>query len=244
MFMFLGIFLTLLTGLFFLIGIIFLKNHRHKEKISCFTIGLAFIVMLSLLLLDLLPEIIDIHNILLAIPILIGFFIFIILDKLIPHHHHEHTDSDCDKNDHDLHLNHIGIITIIALTIHNMLEGFTLYSITINNNISGLLMMISISLHNIPLGFQIGNSLKNKKNGNLLIFFLCISSLLGALIMIIFGSLSSNIINILLSLTFGMLLYILIFELFNEIKSNLKQKETMYGIIVGVIILVITYLLK
>jgi len=242
-FVYIGIILTILTGLFFLIGIYALKNIKNRESTSLFTIALAFIVMAGLLIFDLLPEILETKKMYLLIPIIVGFLTLIILDKLIPHHHHEHSDKHCDKHDHDLHLNHIGTVTILALAIHNMIEGLTLYSLTLNSVKSGLLMMISISLHNIPLGFQIGNSLKNKKYNKFLIFLLCISSFLGALIIILFGSLNHTIISILLALTFGMLLYILIFELFNEIKGALKKRETIYGIILGVVILIITFMI-
>ena len=124
-----------------------------------------------------------------------------------------------------------------------MVEGLTLYSVTLNNIESGILMMFSISLHNIPLGFQIGNSLRNKKYSELLIFMLCISSLFGALIMIAFGSLNEMIISILLALTFGMLLYILIFELFREIRLSFNKNETKFGLILGVVILIATFLM-
>ena len=237
-----GIILTILIGLFFLIGIIFFEKVKNKEKMSLFTTSLAFIVMLGLLFLDLLPELVEEFNIYTLIFSLLGFLILIILDKLIPHHHHEHHDMNDDKKDHNLHLQHIGIITIIALAIHNMIEGLTLYSIAINDLKSGILMMISIALHNIPLGFQIGSSLTKNKSNILLVILLCSSSLIGSLIIIIFGNLSSMLTSIFLSLTFGMLLYILIFELFNEIKDYLRKKEVIYGIIIGMVILIITYL--
>lgn len=241
--MIIGIILTLISGLFFLVGILSLKDKKDKDKTVNFTIALAFVVMIGLLVFDLLPELIETKNFLLAIPALVGFILLIILDKLIPHHHHEHTEKHCDKHDHELHLNHIGIVTIMALAIHNMIEGLTLYNITLSSVESGILMMLSISLHNIPLGFQIGNSLKTKKYSNLLIFILCISSFIGALILILFGSLNEIIINILLALTFGMLLYLLIFELFGEIKNSLNKKETIYGIIIGIMILLITMII-
>lgn len=240
--MYIGLLLTLLVGLFFLIGIIVLKNAKNKNELSIFTISLAFIVMLGLIFIHLLPELIETKNYLLIIPSVIGFLILIFLDKLIPHHHHEHSDNNCDKHDHEEHLNHIGIVTIIALAIHNIIEGISLYSVTLNDIKSGLLMMISIALHNIPLGFQIGNVI-DYKNNKLLVTFLCLSSLLGSLIMIIFGGLSETLISILLAITLGMLLYILIFELLNEVIRNIKKKETLFGIIIGLIILIITYII-
>lgn len=240
--MYIGLIVNLIVGLFFLIGIIVLKNSKNKNKLSIFTISLAFIVMLGLLFVHLIPELIETKNIWLIIPSIIGFLILVFLDKLIPHHHHEHTDEYCDKHDHEEHLNHIGIVTIIALAIHNIIEGVSLYSVTLNDVKSGLLMMLSIALHNIPLGFQIGNSIDYKSN-KLLIAFLCLSSLFGALIMIAFGGLNELVINILLALTFGMLLYILIFELLSEVRKNINKKETTYGIIVGILILIITYII-
>lgn len=236
-----GLIFTFIVGLFFLIGIFLLENSKNKEKLSIFTISLAFVVMLGLLIFDLLPELIETKNIYLFIPMVIGFLLLVFLDRLIPHHHHEHiSDSSCDKKDHNMHLNHIGTLTIIALGIHNMIEGLSLYSVTINNISSGLLMMISISLHNIPLGFSIGNSLEKQKKNYFLILFLCLSATIGALIIILFGNLNEIVISNLLSLTFGMLLYILIFELLEEIIKNRKKKETIYGIIIGVMILIIT----
>ena len=238
-----GLLFTILTGLFFLIGIVFLNNVHKKDEISLFTSSLSFVVMLGLIFFDLLPELLETKNILFLLPLIGGFFLLVFLDKLIPHHHHEHHEINDDKKDHELHLAHISIITIMALIIHNLLEGLTLYTVTLNNILSGLLMMISISLHNIPLGFQIGNSLKKDKLNYGLITILCCSSLLGALIVIIFGSLNSLVENILLSITIGMLAYILIFELLGEILTSLKKKSTLYGIIIGVVVLIITILL-
>ncbi len=237
----LSLILAILTGLSFLVGIIVLKNVKHKEKMLNFTMSLAFVVLLGLLLFDLLDELLEFNNILLIIPLILGFIIFILLDKLIPHHSHEHTKNKTVKEEH---LEHIGIITMVALVIHNLIEGVTLYTIALNEPLSGVLMAISISLHNIPLGFQIGNLINNKSNNKFLIILLCLSSFIGAIFIMIFGSLNEFIISILIALTFGMLLYILIFELYGEIKNSLKKKETGYGIIVGIIVLFITYLIK
>lgn len=235
--MFMGLLLSLLIGLFFLIGILIVKYTKKRDKMSLFAISLAFVVMLGLLVFDLLPELINQNNILLIIPLMGGLLLFIVLDKIFPYHH-EH-----DHHEHNLHLNHIGLITILALCIHNLIEGFTLYNITINDSLAGFLMMVSISLHNIPLGFQIGSQIENNKKSYIFIFLLCTSALIGSLVYILFGNISESLTSILLSITFGMLLYILIFELFNEIKTSFKKKEVIYGIILGVIIIIITFML-
>ena len=214
--MFWGLILSLIVGLFFLIGILILKKTNHKEKMNTFAMSLAFVVMIGLLLFDLLPEILEFKNIYLIIPVFLGLILFIVLDQIIPYHH-EH-----NHREHKHHLNHIGVITIFALALHNLIEGFTLYSVTLTSLKAGFLMMLSISLHNIPLGFQIGSQMENNKKSYLLIFILCISALLGSTINILIGDIS---------------------ELSNEIKGSLKKKETIYGIILGVVIIIITNLL-
>ncbi len=241
--MLIGILFTILTGLGFLIGILSFQNSRKREKFSLFTLALAFVVLIGLLIFDLLPELLETKNILLIFPLMLGFLLSIFLDKIIPHHHHEHTEEHCDKKDHVMHLNHIGVVTIISMSIHNLLEGLSLYTVTSKDILAGVMMMVSILLHNIPMGFQIGNAIKDKKKNIFLIIFLCSSSLLGALLIILFGNINSVLENSLLAITFGMLLYILIFELFNEIRLSLKKTEVIYGIIIGVIILFVTYLL-
>jgi zinc transporter, ZIP family len=241
--MYISLFYTLLSGLFFLIGIVILDNIKNKERFSLFTISIAFIVMIGLILFDILPEVYSNKNIYMIFFIILGFILLLFLDKLIPHHHHQDKEKCNDLNEHNLHLNHVSTLTIIALIFHNMVEGAALYSVSINNYTSGLLMLISIGCHNIPLGFQIGNTLNKDKTNILLKFLLLISAMIGALILIIFGNINSIFESIILSITMGMLLYILIFELFRELQYNFKKKEVIYGIIIGILILIVTVLI-
>lgn len=238
-----GLLLTLISGLFFLIGIIILNKCDNKESISLFTIALAFIIMLGLVVFDLLPELIATRNIYLVIPAIGGLLLLYFLDKLIPHHNHHHKNKCNNHAEHEKHLNHIGIITIIALALHNMIEGIALYNVTINSAKSGLLMMISVGCHNIPLGFQIGNVLSNDKKSKLLVLVLIFSAVIGALLMISFGTISELIINIILAISLGMIIYIMLFELFKEVCYHLRKREVLCGIIVGIIVILLTSLI-
>ena len=237
--MYVALLLTLLVGFFFLIGIFILNKSKNKERLAKYTIALAFVVMLGLVFDHLLPELIETKNIYLLIPFLTGFIALLILDQFIPNHIHKH-DLDCTKVEHQLHLNHIGIITIVALAIHNFVEGIALYGVALNNIKNGLLMMLSISLHNIPLGFQIGNGIDNSKKSKILVLLLVISSFIGASTIMLLGSINPLIENILLSFTAGMLIYILFFELLKETWNYAYEKETLYGIITGIIVIFIT----
>lgn len=230
--------LTLLTGLFFLVGSLLNKIIKNKN-ISVLSISLAFIIILNLLLFDIGPEIFESFSIYNLLIILIGLIILKILDLYIPNHSHHHDEKNDNKKEHDNHLKHISVITIIALTVHNIIENIALYNIS-NNLKAGILMCIGIGLHNIPLGLQIGGSLESKKVS---LSILTLSGFVGGLIGLLIGSISPFFENLILCLTFGMLLYLIIFEFLKEIWSSRKNIYTLYGIIIGVILIIITNLI-
>lgn len=230
--------LTLFSGLFYLIGLIVYKFVKHKKELTIAAISCAFIVIIGLIIFDLLPEILELKNWLLFIFVFLGFCLLFLIDKLIPHHHHHHHENDEATKEHKQRLEHVSTITILALTMHNLIEGVALYSISIDNFKNGLLMFLGIGLHNLPFGFQIAG-FKNK----LLIFLLVVSAFLGGSVVFLFGTVDELLQGIILSLSLGMLLHILIFELFKEVKENIKQISTLYGIIIGILILVIINLI-
>ena len=198
--------------------------------------------MLGLICLDILPEIIEIGKWYFVIFTLLGFFSLIIIDKIIPHHDHKHQEDDEEEEDHQEHLVHISTITLIALLLHNMLEGMGLYNIASHDLKNGIIMMLGIGLHNIPFGFQIA-SLNHAKKHILLLTFLVLSGFLGGLIFCMFGTLNPILEGIILSLTLGMLCQILFLELFKEVWQNKHKKETIYGIIIGIVFLILINLI-
>ena len=239
---FMPLFLTFISGLFFLIGIFIYKIVENKTKFANISIACAMIVLTGLIAGDLLPELLENSKWYYIFFVLLGFGGLILIDKLVPHHEHHHEENDEKMPDHVNHLNHISIITLLALLLHNLIEGIGLYSVAQSDIKSGLLMLFGIGMHNLPFGFQIANLSKNKKN-IVLIVLLILSGFIGGLISSMFGTISHLFTNIITSITMGMLLHILIFELLKEVWQNKKEKDTICGIIIGIIILVIINLM-
>ena len=230
-----GLTYTFLTGIFFLVGIYLNKFFKNKNNANCFAVALAFIILLNLICFDVFPEVIENINVISIVFIFLGIILLKVFDLFIPSHTHYHNEMHDDKKEHDAHLEHISIITILALTLHNIIECMALYSLTFSDAKAGLLMFLGIILHNVPLGFQIGNSLKNTKI--IYILILVFSGFLGGIISYLIGDIT--IANYILSFTLGMLIYLSIFELFHELISKIKNKYSIYGIILGVIIILI-----
>lgn len=240
-----GLLITLVLGLFIVVGAIITFVSKNNNKFVNFSISLAFSVMVMLMFVDLIPEIKEIFigsfgtvwGIAVAlIGIICGIFVLKLLDMFIPDHEGHEKDE----------LQHIGLISSIALILHNIIEGMAVYT-AVNNSIeSGILISLGVGLHNIPLGMVITSTFY-KANNNIkktwsIIILVSLSTFLGGIIMLLLSGILVNeiILGILLSVTMGMLIYISIFELLPKMIEMKNKKLTILGIIIGIILILVT----
>ena len=232
---------TALLGVFILIGVLISYFFKKSEKIVLYSIGLAFGVIVMLIFTDLLPEIIEcipISRIYIPIiSIVLGFLMLRILDNFVPDHENK------EKKDN---LIHIGVMSSIALGLHNIIEGMAIYSSMLSSTKLGLALTLGVGFHNIPLGIVIGGAFYQSNNDKyksiLNILLVSLSTFVVGLLMFMFNinELSPTIEGILLSITLGMLLFIVLDELLPKVKKNIKNKEIISGITTGIIILLIS----
>ena len=244
-----GLVLTLVLGFFIIIGAFLMHIFENKERFLVISLSMAFGVMVSLIFLELLPESFEIFNekyssiisiAMILIFSIIGFLILKILDKFIPDH----------EDDDEANLIHVGIVSSIAIILHNIIEGMAIYN-TFNTSINlGILLSIGVGLHNIPLGMVLSStfykSLSNKKKSNVIIFLISTSTFVGGLIMCIFNNVFKNefIIGLLLSITVGMLVYINIIEILPKLIKSKDKKMIITSIIVEILILFVSVFLE
>ena len=172
-----AIFITLLSGLSFFIGYLITKLIKDEKKLITFSVGFSFTIILGLIFTDLLPECLEFTDNKLIILgfVILGILLLKVLDLFIPDHEHEHTK----KKDH---MEHIGLISTLALFIHNVIEGTAIYTATLSSINIGLFTSLGVSFHNIPLGIQISSLVKNKKEKLTLLTILSLSSIFGVII--------------------------------------------------------------
>lgn len=242
-----GLIATLVLGIFIIFGAFIIHVFKNKDKFLLVSLGMAFGVMMMLIFIELLPEVYEIFtskwSILEAILIivslsLVGLFLLKFLDRFIPDH---------DDEDEENHLIHIGIVSSIAIIIHNIIEGMAVYN-TITTSLSlGIILSIGVGLHNIPLGMIISStfykSIKNMKKSNILIIVISLSTFIGGLIMALFNFTNELAIGILLSITIGMLIYINIIEILPKLLKSEDKKTVLISTIVGIIVLFISHLI-
>lgn len=248
-----GLILTLLLGFFIVIGALIVFVFKNNEKFIEFSIAMAFSVILMLVVFDIIPEsyeVVDTGNILMNLLILIsgagiGFFLLKVLDHFIP----DHEDDLTAEGDNDRNLNHIGLVSSIALVIHNIVEGIAIYTLYNADSHAGIMAGLGVGLHNIPLGMVIASTFyqynKSKRKTILIILGVSLSTFVGGFIMSVFHI--HEVIHLIevasLSMTLGMLIYISMMELLPKVRHCKYKGATSSGLIIGFILLLISVIL-
>lgn len=246
---YIGLLVTLLLGIFIVIGAFIAYLAKKKQPIIDFSLGLAFSVIIMLIVADLIPEIIESLGLtyiwLFLIFTIVGYGILKGLDHFIP----DHEDHKMTKQELNSNLAHIGVVSSIALIIHNIIEGMAIYSTVISNVPTGLMLGIGVGFHNLPLGMVIATTFYQTNQGNkkgwLYTGAVALSTLVGGLIMFFFRNYQFPEVALgsLLSITLGMLLFIVFNELWPRIRKSANKTERNFGIILGIVLLLISLLL-
>lgn len=245
-----GLLTTLLLGVFIIIGALIAFLIKRKERVVDFSLGLAFSIIIMLIVTDLLPEIIEHlgakHIYLFIIFTTLGFVLMKILDHFIPDHDDDGKMGTALEKEN---LVHIGIITSCALVLHNIIEGMAVYSSVISDSGLAIALTLGVGFHNIPLGMVIAGTFHQSKETMsktiLSIIAVSLSTFVGGLILF-FANLtviSPVVFGILLSTTLGMLLFISLSELFPRIHATKNKKTAIIGMTIGVIIQLIAIFL-
>lgn len=251
--MFMPLLFTFISGLFIILGAVISSVTKNNNKFVQFSIGMALGVMVTLIIFELFPEasevLCEIYGnlkgyLLLLLLVIIGIIILKSLDLFVPDHCHGH-DEEMDNDN----LYHIGIVSSIALILHNLIEGMAIYGASASSVDMGIMLTLGVGFHNIPMGIVLSTTLKTtskgKKNLFGILFIVAMSTLFGGIAMAFLSTyITETFLGILLGITLGMLLYIILFELLHEI-SHLKDKKISFlGVVTGVCILLISLFLE
>lgn len=242
--------MTLLMGIFIPLGGLIGYYLKNSTKILHLLMSIAVGVIIPLITLEIMPEVLEIFAdeftnetapIYAIVFFLLGVLILKILDMFIPDHSHKCEDDSCKKE-----YFHIGVMSFVALFLHDFIEGMAVYAGAATSISLGISLIIGVGFHNIPLGALISSTIKNStssiKKTLVFIGILFLTPFMGGLL-VYFNSdffLSELVLSSLLAITSGMLAYIVIFELMPEVLEN---KKNIFGVLIGISIMVISMLI-
>lgn len=187
---------------------------------------------------------------------LLGFFggmLFIaIMEKWIHKHggHHGHShgeeDHDHDQEEDGQHLSKLGLMSAVAIGIHNLPEGLTIFTTALNDIAVAIPIAIAIVIHNIPLGIAIAvpiyYSTGSKRKALIYTFLVGLCQPLGALLgYALFSNLDTGIFfGILYTVVSGIMIFISLDELLPSSQREDDHHISVYGAIGGMLVMALS----
>jgi len=234
--------LTSLAGLSTMIGVIpiFIKI-KNKDKIIASSLSFASGVMLCVSIIDLIPESMEMLKnfytgpmliLVIFICILLGIITSSLIDKYLPTTNYES-------------LYRVGIISMLAIILHNIPEGIATFISTTKDTSLGISLATSIALHNIPEGISIAipiyYSTKSKTKALGYTFMSALSEPLGAILTYLFllPFVNDILLGLLFSFIAGIMLQISLTELLPESLSYNYKNNTKIFFIIGILFMLL-----
>lgn len=236
--------ITFLAGMTTVLGGLIVLLVKKNENIIINSLSFAAGVMITVSLFDLIPESLTSFKqdyqsfpaiLFLLIFINIGIIISLFIDKTV----------SIKENK----IYRVGIISMLAMILHNIPEGMATFITTDQNFHLGLVLSASIAAHNIPEGiiiaFPIFYAIGSKKTAILYTFIAGMSELLGGFISFVFlrPFINDFIMGALYAIIAGIMLCISFHELLPTAFAYFKRKRVYIFLLLGITIMLSSHLL-
>lgn len=239
---------TFIAGLSTLIGIFpILIKVKNINKFISGSLAFASGVMLTVSITDLIPESLTMLKLnfngtltilLCFVFMVIGIIFSMLIDYYLP--------SDIVVEDTKLYK--VGIVSMLAIILHNIPEGIATYVTGVSNKTLAISLTIAIALHNIPEGISIAvpiyYSTKSKFKAFLYTLISAISEPFGALIAFLFLSKFNNdiLLGILFAIIAGIMSQISICELLPTSRKYNYKNVTLIFFIIGSVFMLLKFI--
>jgi len=181
-----------------------------------------------------------------------GMLLIGIIDRLVPTIGNPHTVykvEDLDETHKKSGLARMGILTAIAIAIHNFPEGFATFTAAVYDLRLGIPIAIAIAIHNIPEGIAVSIPVYygtgDKKKAFFYSFLSGLSEPLGGLVAFLLLGRFFN--ELAFGLTFGLVAGIMVFISFDQLlPTSGKYGEhhfSIYGLVAGMMVMAASLLL-
>lgn len=247
--------LSIIAGFSTLIGAIIVFFTKTKnDKFLTFALGFSAGVMITVSFTDLFPaaeesiskHLGNVQGILWSIIfLLIGALMAFLIDVFIP----EEEKETLPKDDKNFGLFRIGLVSTIALMIHNFPEGIATFVSGYQDATLGIFVTLAIALHNIPEGIAVAMPIYYATQSRLkalkYAFLSGMAEPLGAFISFLFlrPFINDLILGIVFAIVAGIMLYISIDELIPSSRKYGYVKLSLLSIFLGIALMPITHLL-
>lgn len=253
--------LTLFAGLSTGIGsLISFFASKTNTKLLSFSLGLSGGVMLYISFVEMLPEAIEKLTIKYAdsgpwyaiTAFFGGMLLSLLIDRLVPEKDNPHEVRFVESMNKEIdkaNLHRMGILTAIAITIHNFPEGIATFVAAYSDLELGIPIALAVAIHNIPEGIAVAVPIYfatgDRRKAMRLSFLSGLAEPLGALIAFAFimPFLNDAVLGIIFAVVSGIMVFISFDELLPGAQKYGDHHIPTYGVVVGMAIMAFSLLL-
>ncbi len=245
---FVAILISTIAGLSTVIGgLVIFKDFKDRDGFISFSLSFSMSVMITVSVFDLIPNsvmtLINSYGLYsaLIVSIIVFYLGYLLVCKL-----NVKLKVGEGKGRGKGSLYRVGILSMLALIIHNFPEGIATFMTSYNDISSGIGLAVAIMLHNIPEGISISvpiyYSTGLKSRGLMYAFLSGISEPIGAIMayLILKRFITDNTISIILIFVAGIMITLAINEMLPEANKYKKTKHNIIGFVLGFIIMLIS----
>ena len=254
--------LTLMAGLSTGIGALIVLMIKRQSK-SILSVGLGFSagVMLYVSFMEILPSsILELSKsftpkeaeTMAVIAFFVGIGISAFIDRLVPNEINPHEFSGGKDTDakNAAFLKKTGVVTAIAIAIHNFPEGFATFLFALAQPEAGTVVAIAIAVHNIPEGIAVALPILMATNSRAKAFWLSflsgLAEPLGAVVgflLISAAFVGGGFIGFAFAAVAGIMVYVCLDELLPSSRVYGNEHLAILGVSVGMAVMAVSLIM-
>jgi len=181
-----------------------------------------------------------------------GFVAIFLIDQLVPSYQNPHEARSVEEMDtphRSASLMRLGLLTALAIGIHNFPEGLATFAAALSDVQLGISIAVAIAIHNIPEGISVAVPIMyatgSRRKAFWYSFLSGVSEPLGALVgyLVLRPFFSDALFGFLFALVAGIMVFISLDELIPTAKKYASGHVAIYGVGLGMAVMAVSLLI-
>ncbi len=181
-----------------------------------------------------------------------GILLIGLIDALVPsfeNPHEAHSVEEMDTPHHRPALMRMGLLTAVAIAIHNFPEGIATFASAVDNTALGVAIAVAIAIHNIPEGIAVSIPIYYATGDRRKAFFYSLLSGLaepvGAVLayLLLMPFMSETLMGCILAAVAGIMVFISIDELLPAAREYGEAHTAIFGVVTGMAVMAVSLIL-
>ena len=181
-----------------------------------------------------------------------GILLIGIIDRLVPsfeNPHEAHMVEEMDKQPRNPKLMRMGVMTALAIGIHNFPEGIATFTSAVDNMALGVAIAAAIAIHNIPEGIAVSipvyYATGDRKKAFKLSLLSGLAEPVGAVLayLVLMPFMTPTLMGCILAGVAGIMVFISIDELLPAAREYGEAHISIYGVVAGMALMAVSLIM-